>query len=169
MGRLFTRRESPSSDDLSTVAPTTIVPSIQSTIAPSLRSSFTARSMCSSIKNKIARAATLASADAFCFEYLDTRKYRVYTVRTFCESLLNSSRASNARIVSVKRYGDRHGVPHRFLIFHINRTDGKDFYLRVDRRRDHTISLLVFAARDRGRSSASDTARFWGLCRLYNY
>ena len=41
---------------------------------------------------------------------------------------------------SVKRYGDHNGVLHRFLIFHVVRTDGKDFYLRMDRRRDPAMS-----------------------------
>jgi hypothetical protein len=60
----------------------------------------------------------------------------------------------------VKRYGDRFGVRHRFLIFHIVRSDGKDFYLRLDRRRDHTIPLVVFGVRDLGRSNASDTVGY---------
>ena len=75
----------------------------------------------------------------------------------FCESLFNSYRAVSAEIVSVKRYGDRFGVRHRFLIFHIVRTDGKGFYLRVDRRRDHNIPLLEFGIQNLGRSNAADT------------
>ena len=102
-------------------------------------------------------AATLASATAFCSEYLESRPYKTYSVRTFCESLFNSHRTVSAKIVSVKRYGDRFGVPHRFLIFHIIRTDEKDFYLRVDRRRDHNIPLLEFGIQNLGRSNAADT------------
>ena len=87
-------------------------------------------------------------------------------MRTFCESLLNSSRATDAKIASAKRYGDRYGVPHRFLIFHIVRDNGKEFYLRVDRRRDHGIPLWVFGMRDLGRSNAVDTAscNVYGAC-----
>ena len=101
--------------------------------------------------------ATLASAAAFYSEYLESRPYKTYSVRTFCESVFNSHRAVSAKIVSVKRYGDRFGVPHRFLIFHIARTDGKDFYLRVDRRRDHGVPLWEFAIQNLGRSNAADT------------
>jgi len=104
-------------------------------------------------------AASLASAAAFCSDYLASRPYRTYSVRTFCESLLNSPRASQASIASVKRYGDRSGVPHRFLILHIVRDDGKDFYLRLDRRPDRgDIPLWKFAIRDFGSSKAVDTA-----------
>ena len=102
-------------------------------------------------------AATLASAAAFYSEYLESRPYKTYSVRTFCESFFNSHRAVSAEIVSVKRYGDRFGVPHRFLIFHVVRTDGKDFYLRVDRRRDHDVSLWEFGIQNLGRSNAADT------------
>ena len=104
-------------------------------------------------------AASLASATAFYSEYLESRPYKTYSVRTFCESLLNSRRAVSAEIVSVKRYGHRLGVPHRFLIFHIVRTDGKDFYLRVDRRPDRDIPFLEFAIQNVGRSNAADTVR----------
>jgi hypothetical protein len=54
-----------------------------------------------------------------------------YPVRTFCESLLFNTRG-DAKIVSVKRYGDliNNGVLDRFLMFYIVRTDsdGKDFH-----------------------------------------
>ena len=119
------------------------------------RSVMTIRSI---FRHKHVSAATLASATAFCSEYLESRPYKRYSVRTFCESLFNSHRAVSAKIVSVKRYGDRFGVPHRFLIFHIARTDGKDFYLRVDRRRDHDVPLWEFGIQNLGRSNAADTA-----------
>ena len=102
-------------------------------------------------------ATALASAAAFCSEYLESRPYKTYSVRTFCESFFNSHRAVSAEIVSVKRYGDRFGVRHRFLIFHVVRTDGKNFYLRVDRRRDHDVSLWDFGIQNLGRSNAADT------------
>jgi hypothetical protein len=46
-----------------------------------------------------------------------------YPVRTFCESLLFNTRG-DAKIVSVKRYGDliNNGVLDRFLMFYIVRT-----------------------------------------------
>ena len=48
---------------------------------------------------------------------------------------------------------------HRFLILHIVRDDGKDFYLRLDRRPDRgDASLWKFGARDFGKSKAADTA-----------
>ena len=47
---------------------------------------------------------------AFCFEYLESRPYQIYSVRTFCESFLASSRGIGATIASVKRYGDLNGV-----------------------------------------------------------
>ena len=118
------------------------------------RSVMTLRSI---FRHTTVSAATLASATAFYSEYLESRPYKTYSVRTFCESFFNSHRAASAKIVSVKRYGHRFGVPHRFLIFHIIRTDGKDFYLRVDRRPDHDIPLWEFGIQNLGRSNAADT------------
>ena len=118
------------------------------------RSVMTIRSI---FRHIFVSAATLASATAFYSEYLESRPYKTYSVRTFCESLFNSHRAVSAEIVSVKRYGHRFGVPHRFLIFHVVRTDGKDFYLRVDRRPDHDVPLWEFGIQNLGRSNAADT------------
>ena len=102
---------------------------------------------------------SVASAAAFYSQYLESRPYRTYSVRTFCESLFNSPRAADATIVSVKRYGDRFGMLHRFLILHIVRDDGKDFYLRLDRRPDRgDTSLWKFGSRDLGKSNVADTA-----------
>jgi len=88
--------------------------------------------------------------------------YRTYSARTFCESLLKSSRARDAKITSVTRYIDDNIKSHRFLICHVVRTstDTKDFYLRLDRKRDRAIPLWAFAVRDRGRSNALDTAGY---------
>jgi len=103
--------------------------------------------------------ASLASAAAFYSQYLESRPYRTYSVRTFCESLFSSPRAAHATIVSVKRYGDRFGMLHRFLILHIVRDDGKDFYLRLDRRPDRgDTSLWKFGSRDLGKATVADTA-----------
>ena len=62
-----------------------------------------------------------------------------------------------AKIASVKRYGDRNGVPHRFLIFHVIRTDGRDFYLRMDRRRDPSVPLIAFGIQGLQTRLAKDT------------
>jgi hypothetical protein len=128
-----------------------------SSYAPSVSSRSTS-SIRTSFRYKLTNVASLVSASAFCSEYLESRPYRTYTVRTFCESLFNSRRASNTKITSVKRYGDRYGVPHRFLIFHIIRGDGRDFYLRVDRRRDRNVPLLAFGPSNPAGSPAMDTA-----------
>jgi hypothetical protein len=80
-------------------------------------------------------------------------------VRTFCESLFSGSRAADAVIASVKRYGDRNGVLHRFLIFHVIRPDGRDFYLRMDRRKDPAVPLWVFGMRGLATRLAKDTVR----------
>ncbi|KAF8322829.1 uncharacterized protein EI90DRAFT_3019991 [Cantharellus anzutake] len=60
------------------------------------------------------------------------------------------------------RYGDLQGVPHRFLILHVTRVDGREFYLRLDRRRDRQVPLLLFGVRDLGTSRAIDTAAVSG-------
>jgi len=64
---------------------------------------------------------------------------------------------SIANIASVKRYGDRSGVPHRFLIFHVIRTDRTDFYLRMDRRRDPTVPFIAFGIQGLQTRLAKDT------------
>ena len=80
-------------------------------------------------------------------------------MRTFCESLFNSPRAVQAKIESVKRYGDRNGVLHRFLIFHVTRIDGREFYLRMDRRKDPAVPLWVFGMQGMSTRLANDTVR----------
>jgi hypothetical protein len=139
VGRLPTQAP-PSSDESSAITPSVVAPSIRSFLAQKY-------------------TATLPlSAGAPCFEYLEYRPYRIYSVRMFCESLFNSPCANDAKIASVKRYSDRNGVPHRFLLFHIVRDNGTEFYLRMDRRRDHDIPLWVFGIRDLGGSNAVDAA-----------
>ncbi|KAF8320191.1 uncharacterized protein EI90DRAFT_3080894 [Cantharellus anzutake] len=48
------------------------------------------------------------------------------------------------------------GVPHRFLILHVTRADGREFYLRLDRRRDHKVPLWLFGVRDAAVSGRLD-------------
>ena len=165
-GRFFQQTPS-SSEGVSTATPTIAMPS-PCDDASTIASSVTARSIGSSFTNKSIRsaltqkyAATLASAGAFCFEYLDSRPYRIYTVRTFCESLFSGSGATNATIASVKRYGDHNGMLHRFLIFHIVRTNGRDFYLRMDRRKDPAVPLWVFGMQGLVTRLAKDTVRYY--------
>ena len=78
-------------------------------------------------------------------------------MRTFCESVLSSSRAANAMITSVTRYGDWNGVLHRFLVFHIIREDRRDFYLRIDRRKDPAVPLWLFGMQGLTTHLAKDT------------
>ena len=91
-------------------------------------------------------------------EKISNRAYSTYTVKDFCASLKDSLRAVDAVVTSVKRYGDKNGVPHRFLILQVSRNRGRDFYLRIDRRRDHRISLLRFGSK-LGVSDPKDTVR----------
>ncbi|KAF8320185.1 uncharacterized protein EI90DRAFT_3020544 [Cantharellus anzutake] len=149
--------ESASVDDFLTDLDEGIEPSLEPTLSDS--SSTIAPSFASSTIKKVT---SIASAAAFFAECLDSRPYRIFSVRTFCESLVNSRRAANARIVSVQRYGDLQGVPHRFLIMHVTRADGREFYLRLDRRRDRQVSWLLFGVRDLGTSRAIDTAAVSG-------
>ena len=102
-------------------------------------------------------SSSLLSAAAFSFDYLESKSSKTFTVRTFCESIFNNPRVVSAKIVSVTRYVHRSGVPHRFLIFHTARDDGAEFYLRLDRRRDHDVPISAFALRDLGTSNALDT------------
>ncbi|KAF8338070.1 uncharacterized protein EI90DRAFT_2537240 [Cantharellus anzutake] len=94
--------------------------------------------------------------------YPGSLPYRTFTVQAFCESLRKSPLAADAKIISVQRYGDCYGIPHRFLIFHVDRTGRKAFYLRLDRKRDHTSSSWKFWRRDSETSDASDTAAISG-------
>jgi hypothetical protein len=63
----------------------------------------------------------------------------------------------------VKRYGDRNGVRHRFLIFHVIRSDGREFYLRMDRRKDPAVPLWVFGMQGLVTRLANDTVRCYSL------
>lgn len=77
-------------------------------------------------------------------------------MQTFCGGLFNNPRAADANIESVKRYSHRIVVLHRFLIFHV-RAGQKDFYLRMERRKDPAVSLLLFGVQGLTTRHAEDT------------
>jgi hypothetical protein len=99
---------------------------------------------------------SVVSVNTFLRFYLDDRNSRLYSVRVFCESVLRSPRANGAKIQRVECYIRTTGVPHRFLIFQILRDDSREFYLRVDRRRDKQVRMGEFIL-DLGESPAVDT------------
>ncbi len=67
-----------------------------------------------------------------------------YSVKVFCERLEQSATASSAVMVSCTRYGDKSGVPHRFLILHVQHDGRPNFYIRLDRRPNREGKFLSF-------------------------
>ena len=120
--------------------------------------SIAAPSTRSRISSSIHRTLSMNSQCSDFVEKVPYQTYTTYTVKDFCDSLKDSLRAEDAEITSIKRYGDKNGVPHRFLILQVSRNWGRDFYLRIDRRRDHRVPLLMFGLK-LGVSDPKDTVR----------
>ena len=77
----------------------------------------------------------------------------------FCTGLPSSQEATHASVVSVTRWVNRLGVPHRFLILHVVvSTSNRDLFFRLDRRRD-TQELSV--------SSSSQSTALDGVCSIH--
>jgi hypothetical protein len=74
----------------------------------------------------------------------------------FLHNLKGSLHAQETKIVTVKRLVKQDAVRHWCLVLLLTRDGMPDFSLRVDRLRDHTLSLLQFVLR-RGKSHAVDT------------
>jgi len=134
-------------------------PSIDTASTMSGDTLMTARSVIPYLASLVSPSlVSLASACAFFSQHLGHKPYKEFSARTFCESLLNSPRGRNARVAIARRYFNRTGLLHRFLVLDIVQDDGTNFYLRLDCRPDRTTSRLMFALRHRGTSSALDTA-----------
>ena len=80
-----------------------------------------------------------------------------FNIERFCTNLRRSEEAKKSAIVSLRRYGERAGIPHRFLILHISPTDKKNFFLRLDRRgnRDQPLRFLSGFSTSDARDSVS--------------
>ncbi|KAF8331959.1 uncharacterized protein EI90DRAFT_3056036, partial [Cantharellus anzutake] len=79
-----------------------------------------------------------------------------YSADVFLHNLKGSPHAQEVKLVTVKRFVEKNSVRHRCLVLLLTRDGIPDFGLRVDRRRDHTLSLLRFVLRY-GNSDATDT------------
>ena len=74
----------------------------------------------------------------------------------FCTGLPSSQEATHASVMSVTRWVNRLGVPHRFLILHVVVSTGnRDLFFRLDRRRDPQESSVSSSSQ----STASDGVR----------
>ncbi|KAF8331954.1 uncharacterized protein EI90DRAFT_3056008 [Cantharellus anzutake] len=78
--------------------------------------------------------------------------FTTYSTDVFLRNLKGSPHAQEAKLVTVKRFVKKNGTRHRCLV--LLTRDG--IGLRVDRRRDHTLSLPRFILRH-GNSDATDT------------
>ena len=79
---------------------------------------------------------------------------------TLCGLIAQCTSLERAKIISVECYKEwtKYGVIHRFLVFHLRRSERSDVWLRLDRRpaAGATISKLI---RVKGRTAANDTVR----------
>ncbi|KAF8290645.1 hypothetical protein DL93DRAFT_1086440 [Clavulina sp. PMI_390] len=71
-----------------------------------------------------------------------------FPLATVCNFIDSQTSLENARIVSVDGYAEpvaRGLVKHRFLLLCLQRPKKKDIWMRVDRRRDRSVSAMRFA------------------------
>src|SRR5260370_31218481 len=76
------------------------------------------------------------------------------SVKDFCEWLEQNTTAPSAKIISCTRYGDKSGVPPRFLILRVQHDGPLDFYIPLDRRPSQEGTFSRFL-----RNSSADTAK----------
>jgi len=66
-----------------------------------------------------------------------------FTFVEFYTRLLSSSEAPNASVISITRWVNDWGVPHRFLILHVKDSTGdRDLYFRLDRRKGNQQAFI---------------------------
>ncbi|KAF8331976.1 uncharacterized protein EI90DRAFT_3056118 [Cantharellus anzutake] len=87
--------------------------------------------------------------------------FTTYSADIFLRNLEGSLHAQETKIVTVKRLVKQNAVRHWYLVLLLTRDGIPDFGVRVDRFRDHTLSLLQFVLR-RGKSDAVDTVTLSG-------
>src|SRR5260370_15080694 len=69
--------------------------------------------------------------------------FAAFTFVEFCNGLSSSSEAHHASVVSVTRWVNNWGVPHRFLILHVEDSTGnRNLCIRLDRRKDTQESSI---------------------------
>ncbi|KAF8336540.1 uncharacterized protein EI90DRAFT_3046110 [Cantharellus anzutake] len=99
------------------------------------------------------RNPTVASMRSFdLLAHMPPCAFTTYSTDVFLRNLKGSPHAQEAKLVTVKRFVKKNGARHRCLV--LLTRDG--IGLRVDRRRDHTLSLPRFILRH-GNSDATDT------------
>ncbi|KAF8331972.1 uncharacterized protein EI90DRAFT_3123065 [Cantharellus anzutake] len=82
--------------------------------------------------------------------------FTTHSADVFLHILKGSPHAQEFKIVAVKRFILKNATRHRCLVLLIARDGMPAFSLRIDRSRDHTLSLLQFVLRH-GKSDAVDT------------
>src|SRR5258708_2484003 len=66
-----------------------------------------------------------------------------FTFVEFYTRLLSSSAAPYASVISITRWVNNWGVPHRFLILHVKDSAGdRDLYFRLDRRKGNQQAFI---------------------------
>ncbi len=66
-----------------------------------------------------------------------------FTFVEFYTRLLSSSEAPYANVISITRWVNDWGVPHRFLILHVKDSTGdRDLYFRLDRRKGNQQAFI---------------------------
>jgi len=64
-----------------------------------------------------------------------------------CKYISDYRSLQNAEIMSTECYAENlGGVTHLFLLLELRRSNRKDVWLRLDRRRDQNVSLIKFFA-----------------------
>lgn len=86
-------------------------------------------------------------------------------MQRFCGGLVNNPRAADAKVISIKRYSHYSVVLHRFLIIQVQ-ANTNNLYLRVERRKDPAISLLLFGVQGLTTHHADDTVCDYSLMLL---
>jgi hypothetical protein len=65
----------------------------------------------------------------------------------FCQLIREHRSLQRAKIISTETHCKVNaGIPHLFLLLELHREGRKDLWLRLDRRRDRDVPLMLFAA-----------------------
>ncbi|KAF8340456.1 uncharacterized protein EI90DRAFT_3035615 [Cantharellus anzutake] len=93
--------------------------------------------------------------------HIPPRAHTTSSAYTCIHNLKASAHGPHANIMSLVRLKDNNAVRHRSLILGVTRDGMPNCSLRIDRFRDHTLSLVLFGLR-RGKSNALDMVTMSG-------
>lgn len=75
------------------------------------------------------------------------------SVPELCSYILDTPNAVEAHVMALIRRKERGGVAHEFLLLRVRKPDGRDMWLRLERRPRNPLRLLISSSADRAADS----------------